>query len=223
MILKRIYKLLRSAFILPIFLVLATASAQEGIVIYPGQTTTHSVDQQAGVAYTWEIYDDANNVNFAKQPGNCPEDKARFSDGDNTGHQVEITWMVPGTYFVKVTARDDCSENLKVFLITVSDDLPIARFQQPESICIGDFGELNMELYGEGPFTVQYTDGNNIYLLENIESETYSIIVNPEFTTTYTILSVRDARDIENNETSDPVTLEVLPRPVTSPIIRYVP
>ncbi len=223
MILKRIYKLLRSALILPIFLVLATANAQDGTVVYPGQTTTLSVAQQAGVTYTWEIYDDASNVNFAKQAGNCPDDKARFSEGDNTGHQVEISWFVPGTYFVKVTARDDCSENLKVYIINVSDDLPIARFRHPESICIGEYGELTMELFGEGPFTVEYTDGSNIYTLEDIESETYSIIVNPEFTTTYTILSVRDARDIENNEITDPVTLEVLPRPVTSPIIRYVP
>ena len=67
-----------------------------------------------GNTYSWEIYCDTN-ANFAAVPGDCPTTFATFS-GSRTGASVRILWLQPGTFFFKVTARNEagCTMNLKI-------------------------------------------------------------------------------------------------------------
>ncbi len=218
--------------LVPLLLTMAPAMAQDGNAVYAGQTTTLAVEEVEGVAYTWELYNDVDGLNLAQTTGNCPESEAYFVDDIHTGATVEVMWLVPGTYFFKVTATDDCSNNLKLGKIEVQESLPVAYFlEEPEPICIGDPGFLFIELAGAAPWTIEYTvefDGNiETETISGIQSSPHTVEVFPQEigTYTYTIISVTDANGVTNDELTGlvTVTLEVEPRPYTSPIERYDP
>lgn len=217
--------------LVPLLLTMAPAMAQDGNAVYAGQTTVLSVVETPGVTYTWYLYNDVEGLNLAQTEGNCPETEAYFVDGVNTGASVEVMWLASGTYFFKVVADDGCSNNLKLGKIEIDDDLPVAYFLEPEPICIGDPGELTLELVGYGPWEVTYT--STYTDLSGIEQTTthtvtvpgtpYTFDVSPLTTTRYRVISVTDTNGVTNDTPSAEVELIVLPRPVTSPITRYTP
>jgi len=102
-----------------ILLLLALAPTLAQTVVYLGATIPLTVVEVPGHTYEWELYSDAT-VNFATVPGNCPVTSAIFTRG-NTGSSVNVTWLKPGNYFCKVTARDisGCTINLKIGMIRV--------------------------------------------------------------------------------------------------------
>ncbi len=83
-----------------------------------GETTTLSVREVSSDTYVWELYDVSQGIDFAKTTGSCPSDKAVFVRG-NTGNSVVVKWLATGTYFYKITARNSCTNNLKIGKITV--------------------------------------------------------------------------------------------------------
>lgn len=90
-----------------------------------GDTTELSVSEVSGDTYTWELYDVAIGVNFATEAGNCPSSKAYFVNGKNTGSSVTVKWLAEGVYFYKVTARNTCTNNIKIGRIEItSADIP---------------------------------------------------------------------------------------------------
>ncbi|MDO4881012.1 MAG: gliding motility-associated C-terminal domain-containing protein [Capnocytophaga sp.] len=86
-----------------------------------GETSTLSVLPNTNDTYVWELYDTA--VDFASVGGNCPPSKATFV-GANTGNQVQVKWLSAGEYFYKVTAQNDCSNNIKIGKITIKPATP---------------------------------------------------------------------------------------------------
>ena len=226
------YHILKLLAILPLLLTMAPATAQNGGLVYPGETTVLSVEEVPGVTYTWELYNDVEGINLAVVPGNIEEGEAEFIDGINTGATVEVRWLQPGTYFFKVTAEDDCTNNLKVGRIEIEESMPLAHFHEPDTICIGDPGHLMMELSGQPPLSVTYTiefEGETeTFTIEDIDNSTHWLEVLPEHLDqignyVFTVTSVTDVNGITNNEPSESVTLTVEPRPITSPIERYNP
>ncbi len=83
-----------------------------------GETTTLSVEEVSSDTYVWELYDSSQGIDFAKTAGNCPSEKAIFIGG-NTGNSVKVKWLAEGTYFYKVTARNSCTNNIKIGKITI--------------------------------------------------------------------------------------------------------
>ncbi len=213
----------------PLLLTMAPVMAQDDDVVYTGETTVFTVEEAEGVTYTWYLYNDVEGLNLAQTEGNCPQSQAYFVGGVNTGASVEVMWLSAGTYFYKVVAEDDCSNNLKLGIIEVEESLPVAFFEDPEEICVDDPGELTVILAGEGPWDITYTveyDGETIETgtIAGIEEGPYTFPVYPDEIGiyTYTVISVTDENET-NDEPSAPVFLEVLPRPVTSPIEWYDP
>ena len=196
---------------------LAPARAQDNRVC-PGKATDLSVVPVPGDTYVWELYKDVSGVNFATTPGNCPPANAYFT-GLSTGPTVNVMWLVPGTYFFKVTAyRDSCTMNLKVGKMIVLDSLPTAAFEEPPPICKGDVVNLKANLTGSPPWSITYTtNGTSPVTIGNIMSSPYLVPVSPDDTTVYQIISVTDLH-CTNNSPSPPVTLIVKPKPVTNPI-----
>ena len=226
---KLLYNILKLLAFVPLLLTMAPAVAQGDDVVYAGETTVFAVEEVEGVTYTWYLYNDVEGLNLAETEGNCPPSEAYFVGGINTGASVEVMWLSDGTYFYKVVAEDDCSNNLKLGIIEVEESLPVAFFEDPEEICIDDPGELTLVLSGAGPWSVTYTvefDGDIIETttIEGIAESLHTFAVTPDQIGiyTYTVISVTDTNGT-NNESSAPVTLEVLPRPVTSPIEWYDP
>lgn len=223
---KHILRLLTVA--LGLLLTAASASAQS-VTVYAGQTFTFEVDVQfaAEENITYEIYDNYAGINMAVVPGNCPPTSAFFPAG-NTGSSVDITWLVPGMYIVKIEAVNDCpTNNMKFWLVEVLPALPTATLVvNPEEVCHGDEADLIITFTGDAPwsFTLEATTGANTVTTTytDITDNPYVIVISPDYTTTYTVTTITDANGT-NNEPSNVVTLTVKPRPGGSQIYQYDP
>ena len=225
---KHILRLLTVA--LGLLLTGATASAQS-LTVYAGQTFTFTVDVQVAAEenITYEIYDDYDGVNMAVVPGNCPVTSAFFPSG-NTGSSVDITWLEPGWYIVKIEAVNDCpTNNMKFWMVEVLPALPTASLVvNPDEVCRGDEADLIITFTGDAPpwsFTLEADDGVNppvTTTYTDITDNPYPIVISPTRTTTYRVTILTDANGT-NNEPSNSVTLTVKPRPVGSQIEQYDP
>jgi hypothetical protein len=224
---KNIVRLLAVALML--LLTGASASAQS-VTVYAGQTFTFEVDVQfaAEENITYEIYDDFVGINMAVVPGNCPITSAFFPSG-NTGSTMDITWLVPGTYIVKVEAINDCpTNNMKFWLVEVLPALPTATLViNPEEVCRGDEADILVNFTGEAPwgFVLEADDSINppvTTTYSDINDNPFVITVSPATTTTYRVIQVSDANGI-NTDPSNVVTLTIKPRPAGSPIYQYQP
>lgn len=223
------YILKPMALALMLLLTAAFASAQS-VTVYAGQTFTFEVDvyttSEENISY--EIYDNYAGINLAVVPGNCPVSSAFFPSG-NTGSAVDITWLLPGWYLVKVEAVNDCStNNMKFWLVEVLSALPTASLEvNPEEVCRGDEADLLITFTGEAPwsFTLEANDGVNPPLIttyNDIADNPFVIVISPQTTTTYTVTSITDANGTNNNP-SNMVILTVKPRPSGSQIYQYDP
>ncbi len=224
---KHILRLMAVAMML--LLTGASASAQS-VTVYAGQTFTFTVDVQFAQEenITYEIYDDFAGINLAVVPGNCPVTSAFFPSG-NSGSSVDITWLVPGMYLVKVEAVNDCpTNNMKFWLVEVLPALPTASLVvNPDEVCRGDEADLLITFTGEAPwsFVLEANDGINppvTTTYNGITDNPFVIVISPTRTTTYTVLSVTDANGT-NPDPSNSVILTVKPRPDGSPIYQYEP
>ncbi|MBW6489677.1 MAG: hypothetical protein K0B15_00650 [Lentimicrobium sp.] len=224
---KHIVRLLAVALVL--LLTGASASAQS-VTVYAGQTFTFEVDVQfaAEENITYEIYDDFAGINMAVVPGNCPVSSAYFPSG-NTGSSVDITWVVPSMYIVKVEAVNDCpTNNMKFWLVEVLEALPTASLVvNPEEVCRGDEADLIITFTGEAPFdfTLEADDGSGtpvVTTYTGITDNPFVIVISPNVTTIYTVTTITDANGT-NNDPSNSVTLTVKPRPAGSQIYQYEP
>jgi hypothetical protein len=209
------------AVLLLLLLALAPALAQN--VVYQGQTSTLTVQQEPGDTYDWEIYDNAS-VNFATVPGNCPVTSAIFVGG-NIGVSVQVKWIKPGIYFFKVNARNitGCTNNIKIGMMEVKESLPTAIISVPDPICIGETASLEVTLTGTGPWEISYTNGISTWTVKGISTNTHILQVTPTLPgSNYWITVVKDAYGT-NVVPSDKVWLEVKPKPMIVPIYQYEP
>jgi len=219
--------LLRLALVaIPVLMSLQQARAQADTVCV-GETSVWAVVEVPGDTYTWELYNDVTGINFATDPGNCPPTEAYFVGGVNTGDSVNVICLVPGTYFIKVTATNSCpTNNIKVGMIEAIGCLSTAIFLEPAEVCSPDTAWMTIEITGGvGPWSVTYTDGTNSWTIPDITVSPYSFPLDPTpaipGSYQYWITSVTNGYGITNNTPSPPVTLIVKPKPVTSPIYRY--
>ena len=200
-------------------LVTALAPAMSQNTVYAGQTTNLTVTAVPGEAYLWELYDNVTSQNLALVPGNCPVTEAFFVGNIITGPVVQVTWLVPGTYYFKVTATTNCTNNIAIGEMIVLNPLPTAVLSVPAAICVGDSVHLTATLTGTAPWSITLTDGTNNWIYSNIAASPYNLTVPviPLASTTYWISTVSDAYGT-NTTPSPPVLQVVNPLPVTSQI-----
>lgn len=215
---------------IPVLLAMAPAVAQTDS-LFVGQTIELSVVEIPGDTYTWELYNDIAAINFATDPGNCPQTEAVFTGGIDTGPLVHITLLNTGTYFYKVTAQSSgCTNNLKVGKITVVHPLPTINLSLSQStVCIGQNTNLEANLTGTTPFNITYRvtkpDATTQDITINNITENSSVIpFTPSLSGTYIfeIISVTDAYTT-NITPSNSVTLTVNAKPGGSRIYKYDP
>ena len=192
-----------------------------GSEAYVGDTTKLTVVQIPGDTYQWEIYLDGT-VDFAITSGNCPITSAIFVRG-NTGSIVNVKWLKTGTYYFKVTAYDaaNCTDNLKIGIVTVKDAIPTAVLKSPDPICAGATSIINVALTGTAPWDVTFTDEVKTWTVTSIKNSPYSLEVKPNVTTNYSVTQVKDKYGI-NLVPASPVQLKVQPKPFSSKIYQYL-
>jgi gliding motility-associated-like protein len=119
-----------------------------------------------------------------------------------------------GNYYIKATAQGGC---FMIRQVSVSyNQAPTALFAGDQTICPNTPTQININLTGNGPWDVTYTDGTNTYTIKSIGTTLYPLTVSPANTTTYSILSVSDATCTNTN--SSAATVTVIPGP---PGMRY--
>src|SRR5206468_7271841 len=95
-----------------------------------------------------------------------------------------------GTYYISATNSNGCMVIKPVKVVI--NPLPNATISGPDSLCLGLNTNLTINLQGTGPWTIIYTEGNEQKIINNIQSNTYQLNVQPTQTTTFTLLSVAD-------------------------------
>lgn len=200
----------------------AAASAQSNTV-YAGQTSTLEVVEIMDETYEWQLYNDVEGINLAVVMGNCPASEAFFVGG-NTGPEVQVTWLVPGTYYFKVLATNNCpAENMAVGEIIVLPALPVATILPPGEICEGDELVLEIEFTGTAPWEFDLFDGvNTVTYTADVSPYMTVVLPSPTTTTTYTVTRVMDVNGT-NTTPSNSVTVTVNPQPVFNSPIYSVP
>ncbi|MBN2667725.1 MAG: gliding motility-associated C-terminal domain-containing protein [Bacteroidales bacterium] len=76
--------------------------------------------------------------------------------------------------------------------ITVRN-LPTATISGNTSICSGENTELQIQLTGNAPYDIIYTDGSTQTTINAINSSPFNITVNPTFSTQYSLIQVSDS------------------------------
>jgi len=209
--------------ILPVMLTVAFATAQT-FTVYQGATTELSVEQKANDTYSWDLYNTAENVNFATVSGNVLPEEAIFVSG-NTGPTVTVQWLKAGIYFFRVMAVDEvaCTNNLRVGMIEVLASRPTAEIHlSPTEICISEPATITVNLTGHPAwsFDLEAEDQNGVIetkTYNNIGDDSYEITVSPDQTTIYRVINLKDKYG-ESLAPSDSVELTVHPLPQMSPI-----
>jgi len=215
---KKLLYILRPVWTALLLLLLALAPAMAQTV-YKGDTTPLSVIPVPGDTYKWEIYRDST-VNFATAPADTPGTTFTFPGG-NIGPSVNVTWLDKGTYFFKVTALNitGCTNNIKIGIIRVKENLPTAVIADPAVICAGAQVSLEITFTGIGPWTFTYTDGTTDWTGSAGMTNPYTLIITPGpvTDTDYWIKSLTDPNGT-NTVISNKVTQKVNPLPVPSAI-----
>lgn len=151
--------LYRTPGILLVVLTVATAMAQkpiQHIEVEKCETIEFSVIDWPGDRYTWDLYRDST-VNYAHEKGDV-DPVSYFEKGDYEGSSVRVNWLDTGRYFLRVMVWDEinCTNNLILFLIDVTEVIPVAELYG-DSTCIGDHSFVRIVLSGTGPWDLVYS------------------------------------------------------------------
>lgn len=93
-------------------------------------------------------------------------------------------------------------------IITIVNDLPTATISGSVNICAGSQTSLLLHMTGKMPFEVVYTDGSQTYTLKNMAYESI-LNVKPSVSTTYSLVSVKDANGCYQNITGQEAVVNV--------------
>lgn len=104
-----------------------------------------------------------------------------------------VRYNTTGTYRVELisTIGPDSDTILKTNYIVVSK--PKATFSGVQSINNGEFGTVKVDLTGNPPWTLIYTDGKKIDTITNILNSPYYILKLPDTTTIYKPISMKSS------------------------------
>lgn len=105
---------------------------------------------------------------------------------NTTGSQASLT------YTITPTGPGNCLGDQKILIVTVSPEMNATFLNTSSSICRGSSEFLIFELQGQAPFQLVYNDGTSNITVNN-SGNVKVIQVTPTLTTTYTIVSIRDA------------------------------
>lgn len=111
-----------------------------------------------------------------------------------------------------------------ICLSDTSDQVAVEIFESPTGwisaenyICPEEPASLTVHLDGSPPFSIIYSDGVEIYSQEEINTNEYTLAINPESSTTYSLLSVSDA-NCDLGAILEPSSVNVLPVPLLASV-----
>jgi len=203
------------------------AQMANGSFVYEGQSSFLAVQPKPGVRFTWELYNNVEGINLVTVPGNSRPDEAYFLNGVSVGDSVQVMWLRAGFYYYKVTAKSNCTNNLKVGRMEVRE-FPTANMLKPEAVCSGETATVTIELIkGARPMVVTVSNGNYTWTFENVTEtfQEFPLIPTPTEPGDHRLFvtSATDVYGMTNDTIRDPVTLTIYPLPQLETIPAYGP
>ncbi len=187
------------------------------------ETIEFSVIDWPGDRYTWDLYtsDDWSKLNLAKEKGNI-DPAAYFEKGMYEGSSVEVHWLDPGNYVLRVMVWDEvnCTNNLMVFSVEVLKHIPQAEITG-DSLCYGDPVYAKIVLTGFAPWDVKYTYGDGTVVLNlNGVTEPEQVVKMPALPVGVTEIWVKEIIDqcTSNLIPSEKGRIVIFPKPTNSKI-----
>ncbi len=83
--------------------------------------------------------------------------------------------------------------------LEIYTQLPLTHMVTLPEICEGEVAEIIVYLVGRNPFSIELSDGDTTILIENINTDTYKVLVSPLEATTYSIPLITDRNGVENS------------------------
>jgi gliding motility-associated-like protein len=121
---------------------------------------------------------------------------------NTTGSQASLT------YSITPTGPGSCPGDQKIMIVTVSPQINTQFVNASSSICKGSSEFLIIQLDGQAPFQMVYNDGTSDITVNNAGN--FKVIqVTPTVTTTYTLVSVKDALNCTFTPAGQSVTVTV--------------
>jgi len=96
-------------------------------------------------------------------------------------------------------------------VIVVVNPLPTATISGNPNVCSGQTAGLTITLTGTAPWSITYTNGTTNFSINNISSSPYVLTLSPAATTTYSLVSVSDAKCSNSATGSATITVNALP------------
>ena len=112
-----------------------------------------------------------------------------------------------GTY--TATLQNDAGCDSIATLVLATSPVADATITGGNPICLGGSTTISIALTGSAPWTLTYSDGTTTHTINNITSTPYVLTVSPTVTTTYTMLSLADAK-CSNTSLNSSVTVSVI-------------
>lgn len=132
-------------------------------------------------------------VNFIDQSTNSPTTwNWTFSGGTpstSTAQNPAVTYAANGNYAVTLTVANAIDTSTVIDTVYIRP--PTLTFSDSLSILAGYTVWIKAEFTGFPPYNFSYSDGNNTYTINTVQSP-YYFSVSPSSTTTYTPISVSD-------------------------------
>jgi gliding motility-associated-like protein len=111
-----------------------------------------------------------------------------------------------GTYTVTLQNTAGCDSIASLFVAT--QPLATAKVSGGNPICTGQTTTIAITLTGTAPWALTYSDGSSSHTVTGITASPYVLTVSPTTTTTYSMLSVSDAK-CSNTALNSSVTITV--------------
>ncbi|MBA3674755.1 MAG: gliding motility-associated C-terminal domain-containing protein, partial [Chitinophagaceae bacterium] len=127
---------------------------------------------------------------------------------------------VSGTYYIKGTSATGCV-TIKPVTVTVNAK-PTASINGSSSLCLGSSKTLDITLTGTAPWTVTYSNGTVNTTINSITASPYKLVVSPTANTTYSLISVADAKCSNTATGSAAISITPPISPVRYPTINAI-
>ncbi|MBI5218115.1 MAG: T9SS type A sorting domain-containing protein [Bacteroidia bacterium] len=122
-----------------------------------------------------------------------------YSNLTNTTFSTSLTPFTvssSGVYYLGF----DCYSAIDMYNLYIDDfkvyKVPTANISSAQSQCLEANTSLTVDLTGEAPWTIVYSDGSTNHTISGINTTPYTFNVSPGVTTTYSLVSITDANDI---------------------------
>lgn len=135
-------------------------------------------------------------VNFTDLSNNNPTAwQWTFSGGTPSTSNVQnpsITYNTPGTYDVTLIVTNANGSDTLTKSVYIDVAVPTAVISGSTTILAGYPTTLTVNLTGNPPWSITYSDGSGTYTINNIMNSPYSLVVSPDTSTSYNLVAVSD-------------------------------